>query len=191
MPAASSTTRATRCRAGCTASASRSSTPCRNRCPSKSGATEGLPAELYARRAGRHDLEVAGTTKRRGTKLTFKPDAEIFETVVYSFDTLAHRLRELAFLNAGVRITLDDERDGREEPRLLLRGRHQLVRAVSEQEPGGGQRRAHLHAGRARRASMPRSRCSGTTVTRTRCTPSPTTSIPRRAARTCRGFERP
>ena len=60
------------------------------------------------------DLASTGTTKRRGTKLTFKPDANIFETIDYSFDTLAHRLRELAFLNAGVRITLDDERDGKD-----------------------------------------------------------------------------
>ena len=58
-------------------------------------------------------LEVIGKTKRRGTKVTFKPDGEVFETVEYSFDTLAHRLRELAFLNAGVRITLDDERNGK------------------------------------------------------------------------------
>ncbi|MGH9175414.1 MAG: toprim domain-containing protein, partial [Vicinamibacterales bacterium] len=47
------------------------------------------------------------------TKVTFKPDAEIFETIEFSFDTLAQRLRELAFLNAGVTITLDDERDGK------------------------------------------------------------------------------
>ena len=59
------------------------------------------------------ELEVTGTTKRRGTKVTFKPDAEIFETVVFSFDTLAQRLRELAFLNGGIVITLDDERDGK------------------------------------------------------------------------------
>src|SRR5262249_13027165 len=59
------------------------------------------------------DLEVTGTTKKRGTKVTFKPDAQIFETVEFSFDTLAQRLRELAFLNGGVTITLDDERDGK------------------------------------------------------------------------------
>src|SRR5207302_1903986 len=59
------------------------------------------------------ELEVTGTTKRRGTKVTFKPDPEIFETVSFSFDTLAQRLRELAFLNGGVVITLDDERDGK------------------------------------------------------------------------------
>ena len=55
-------------------------------------------------------LRVTGKTKRRGTKLTFRPDREIFETVDFSFDTLAHRLRELAFLNAGVTIELNDER---------------------------------------------------------------------------------
>ena len=69
--------------------------------------------QRYMRGVPDGELLVTGTTKRRGTKLTFKPDAEVFETVDYSFDTLAHRLRELAFLNAGVRITLDDERDGK------------------------------------------------------------------------------
>jgi DNA gyrase subunit B len=59
------------------------------------------------------DLEMTGTTERRGTKVTFKPDAQIFETVEYSFDTLAQRLRELAFLNGGILITIDDERDGK------------------------------------------------------------------------------
>src|SRR3954469_24629139 len=59
-------------------------------------------------------LELTGTTKKRGTKITFKPDSQIFETTEYSFDTLAQRLRELAFLNAGVTITIADERDDRE-----------------------------------------------------------------------------
>ena len=59
-------------------------------------------------------LEITGTTKRRGTKVTFKPDATIFETTVFSFDILAQRLRELAFLNGGITITLDDERDGKQ-----------------------------------------------------------------------------
>jgi len=60
------------------------------------------------------ELEVAGTTQRRGTKVTFKPDPQIFETIEFSFDTLAQRLRELAFLNAGILITIHDERDGKE-----------------------------------------------------------------------------
>ncbi len=69
--------------------------------------------QSYARGTPTKDLEVTGTTKRRGTKITFKPDAEVFETIDFSFDTLSQRLRELAFLNAGVTITLDDERDAK------------------------------------------------------------------------------
>jgi DNA gyrase subunit B len=69
--------------------------------------------QSYQRGTPTGDLEVTGTTKRRGTKVTFKPDPDIFETTVFSFDTLAQRLRELAFLNGGIVITLDDERDGK------------------------------------------------------------------------------
>src|SRR5581483_11782802 len=55
-------------------------------------------------------LKKAGTTKKRGTKVHFVPDKEIFTTVEYNFDTLSQRLRELAFLNKGLLITLTDER---------------------------------------------------------------------------------
>ena len=51
-----------------------------------------------------------GTTKKRGTKVHFLPDKDIFTTVEYNYDTLAQRLRELAFLNKGLTITLTDER---------------------------------------------------------------------------------
>ena len=67
--------------------------------------------QKYHRGKPEADLEITGTTKKRGTKITFRPDPEIFETVDFSFDTLAQRLRELAFLNAGILITLDDERE--------------------------------------------------------------------------------
>jgi DNA gyrase subunit B len=69
--------------------------------------------QTYERGAPQGDLLVTGTTRRRGTKITFKPDDQIFETADFSFDTLAQRLRELAFLNAGLVITLDDERDAK------------------------------------------------------------------------------
>jgi DNA gyrase subunit B len=69
--------------------------------------------QSYERGTPTADLEVTGTTKRRGTKVTFKPDPAVFETTVFSFDILAQRLRELAFLNGGIVITLDDERDGK------------------------------------------------------------------------------
>ncbi len=69
--------------------------------------------QSYVRGTPNAPLEVTGTTKRRGTKITFKPDVQVFEVLDFSFDTLAQRLRELAFLNGGVVITLDDERDGK------------------------------------------------------------------------------
>ena len=55
-------------------------------------------------------LKNTGITKRRGTKVRFKPDNQVFETLDFSFDVLAQRLRELAFLNKGLSITLKDER---------------------------------------------------------------------------------
>jgi DNA gyrase subunit B len=63
-------------------------------------------------RRGKPSSEFAktGVTQRRGTKVTFKPDPQIFNELVFSFDTLAQRLRELAFLNRGVTIVLTDER---------------------------------------------------------------------------------
>jgi DNA gyrase subunit B len=60
-------------------------------------------------------LEVIGKAKGTGTKITFKPDNEIFPVIEYKYDILATRLRELAFLNRGIEITLKDERNKREE----------------------------------------------------------------------------
>ncbi|MBI3070715.1 MAG: DNA topoisomerase (ATP-hydrolyzing) subunit B [Deltaproteobacteria bacterium] len=59
------------------------------------------------------ELKETGTTTTRGTKVTFRPDREIFPRRDYSFDTLSQRLRELSFLNRGVTISIADERDGR------------------------------------------------------------------------------
>ena len=70
--------------------------------------------EVYFQRYERGDpvtpLEVTGKTKRRGTKIKFRPDGQIFETTDFSFDILSLRLRELSFLNSGLRITVNDER---------------------------------------------------------------------------------
>ena len=57
------------------------------------------------------DLEVIGSSDTTGTTITFLPDKKIFEITEFNFDTLAHRLRELAFLNKGIKICLTDERD--------------------------------------------------------------------------------
>ena len=56
------------------------------------------------------ELRKAGTSKKRGTKVHFLPDKTIFATTEYNYDTLAQRLREMAFLNKGLEITLTDER---------------------------------------------------------------------------------
>ena len=66
--------------------------------------------QRYARGTKTKELEEMGKTKETGTKVTFKPDHEIFQDLNYTFDTLSNRLRELAFLNKGLRITLSDER---------------------------------------------------------------------------------
>ncbi len=60
-------------------------------------------------------FEVTGDTKRRGTKIRFKPDGEIFESLDFSYDTLSQRLRELSFLNSGLKITVADERTDKKQ----------------------------------------------------------------------------
>ena len=70
--------------------------------------------QSYRRGDPQAPLEMVGETKKRGTKITFMPDEEIFETTEFSFDILSQRIREMAFLNAGVRIKISDERvDGK------------------------------------------------------------------------------
>ncbi len=59
-------------------------------------------------------LEIVGATERRGTTITFLPDDEIFETTVFNFDTMKNRFREIAFLNKGLVISLEDKREGQE-----------------------------------------------------------------------------
>ncbi|MFX4262951.1 DNA topoisomerase (ATP-hydrolyzing) subunit B [Pelotomaculum propionicicum] len=58
------------------------------------------------------ELKIIGKSKTNGTKISFKPDYQIFEDLIFNQDTLTHRLRELSFLNAGVKITLKDKRTG-------------------------------------------------------------------------------
>jgi len=69
--------------------------------------------QAYQRGKPISKLEVVGRTKNTGTKIVFKPDKDIFETIEFSFDLLSQRLRELAFLNKGVLIIIEDEREGK------------------------------------------------------------------------------
>jgi len=70
--------------------------------------------QSYKRGVPQSPLEEIGKTKSRGTKVTFKPDPETFEVLEFNFDTLSKRLRELSFLNKGLKIIIKDERDGKE-----------------------------------------------------------------------------
>ncbi len=70
--------------------------------------------QAYERGVPEAPLEEMGATAERGTRITFKPDSTIFETVELSFDVLSQRLRELAFLNRGLRIVIEDERHDKE-----------------------------------------------------------------------------
>jgi DNA gyrase subunit B len=66
--------------------------------------------QSYKRGDPQGALQEVGKSKERGTRVTFKPDTTIFETADFSFDILSQRLRELAFLNRGIKITIEDER---------------------------------------------------------------------------------
>jgi DNA gyrase subunit B len=70
-------------------------------------------SQSYSQGKPTSEFTQEGTTDRRGTKITFKPDISIFQVTEFSFDVLSQRLRELAFLNSGVNIILTDERAGR------------------------------------------------------------------------------
>ena len=70
--------------------------------------------QVYNRGVPQRSVQIVGDTDKTGTKVTFLPDAEIFETTLFTYDTLKGRLRELAYLNKGLRISLEDTRAGQE-----------------------------------------------------------------------------
>jgi len=69
--------------------------------------------QTYRRGEPDSDFEAIGTTEQTGTRVTFLPDDQIFTSTEFDFDVLSQRLRELSFLNAGLRITISDERSGK------------------------------------------------------------------------------
>ena len=72
----------------------------------------GIFVQSYERGVPLAKLKQVGKTKKAGTKITFWPDDEIFEMTEYDFEILTQRMRELSFLNRGIRITITDERSG-------------------------------------------------------------------------------
>ncbi len=83
---------------------------------------ETVYSQSYKRGVPTGQVKKGGSTKKQGTRIVFKPDPDIFETTEYNFETLARRLRELAFLNAGVKIILRDDRGKGKEHVFQFKG---------------------------------------------------------------------
>ena len=81
-------------------------------------------------------VKKTGKTKNSGTKTTFMADEEIFAKVEYNFDSLANRMRELAFLNKDLRIILKDERDGNSEEFLFKGGLVEFIKYLDQSRTG-------------------------------------------------------
>jgi DNA gyrase subunit B len=75
--------------------------------------------QTYSRGEATSGLEIVGEAKKTGSKTLFRPDPEIFDEVDYDFVTLEHRLREMAFLNKGVKITLTDDRESKKKKEVF------------------------------------------------------------------------
>ncbi|MFB3817837.1 MAG: ATP-binding protein, partial [Candidatus Methylomirabilales bacterium] len=88
--------------------------------------------QRYERGKPTGDLEEVGKARRTGTRVTFLPDSQIFEDRTFSLDILSNRLRELAFLNKGLRITLTDERADKSDEFYYTGGIKQFVELLNE-----------------------------------------------------------
>jgi len=83
--------------------------------------------QTYEKGSKKSELKVTGKTRKKGTKIHFVPDMEILTTDNFSYDILVRRLRELAFLNKGVKITIEDERSDEKEEFLFKGGLKSFV----------------------------------------------------------------
>ncbi len=89
----------------------------------------------YERGVPKAPLKAIGTSKKTGTKVTFKPDAQIFTMTDFSFEVLNNRLREISFLNAGLEVTLEDERgEGKSVTHRFEGGIREFVEALNQKK---------------------------------------------------------
>ncbi|HON76897.1 MAG TPA: DNA topoisomerase (ATP-hydrolyzing) subunit B [Spirochaetota bacterium] len=94
-------------------------------------------------------VKTTGETKKRGTRTVFRPDSEIFETLDFNFETLSKRLRELAFLNAGVKIILRDDRGkGKEHVFQFKGGIVSFVQYINENKTSVSKKVIYFHTER-------------------------------------------
>jgi hypothetical protein len=190
MPAASSIPRATRSRVVCTASGVSV-----RQCALGAAGAGNLAGRLHLA-AGvrlRRSQSAAGKAgkagRKTGTRVTFKPDVTIMEATEFNYDTLAQRLRELAFLNKGLKITLTDERVDPEKKTefLYTGGIAEFIKHLNAARPCCTTSRfTSRRTGRCPTTGRSpwKWRCSTTTGTRRTSSASPTTSTPWMAERT-------
>ncbi|MBW1861589.1 MAG: DNA topoisomerase (ATP-hydrolyzing) subunit B [Deltaproteobacteria bacterium] len=88
--------------------------------------------QRYERGEKKSDLQIKGKTKRRGTRIQFRPDSKIFDNIDFDFDTLAKRMRELSFLTKGVKIGISDERTGKKKEFLYEGGIKSFVEYLNK-----------------------------------------------------------
>jgi DNA gyrase subunit B len=88
--------------------------------------------QSYSRGKVLNKLRVIGSSKKKGTKITFQADPNIFESIEFSFDILANRLREQSFLNKGLKITLEDERSDKKQEFFYTGGIASFVQYINQ-----------------------------------------------------------
>jgi DNA gyrase subunit B len=101
----------------------------------------------YERGAPKAPLKAIGTSNKKGTKVTFKPDPEIFTMTDFSFEVLNNRLREISFLNAGLEVSLEDERgDGKKVTHKFEGGIREFVESLNKKKTPLHDGVIYLHA---------------------------------------------
>lgn len=88
--------------------------------------------QRYERGETKSELELRGDTKKKGTKIHFMPDRQIFDTISVDFETLSKRMRELSFLTQGLRIKISDERSGRKKDFIYKGGIKSFVEYINK-----------------------------------------------------------
>jgi len=128
------------------------------------------------------ELTAGEKTSKHGTIIRFKPDSKIFEETTFSFDTLSNRLRELAFLNRGLKITIEDERDDRKNVFFYTGGIIEFVKHMNQNKTPVHPKVLYFEASKG--DTVVEVALHTTTVIRRPCSHSRTTSTRAKAART-------
>ena len=124
-------------------------------------------SQRYERGEKVTELKVIGDTTKSGTKVHFRPDAELFESIEFSYEILVQRMREISFLNNGIYIILTDERKARRQEFKYTGGIGAFVSYLNQNKERA-LRRADIHNGGAAPASISSRRPSSTTTATTR-----------------------